>query len=162
MEYLRSERNASRNTVSSYLFDLTDLANFLDLNSPQQEKDIIRYLSKIQKNQCKASTLRRKLSAMRQFFKFLHQEELINHNPMIFIRQPSYKRPLPKIINEETVARLQDATNYLEYKEKIRADLILYLLYGSGLRVSELISIKRNAIVDSKFIRILGKGGKER
>ena len=162
IEYLKSERNASQNTVLSYLSDLTDLANFINLDSLTQESDIIKYLSKIHENRYKVSTARRKLSTMRQFFKFLQQEELIDNNPMTFIRQPRHKRPLPKVISEETIAKLQDATNFLKYKEKIRADLIICLLYGSGLRVSELISIKRSAIVDSKFIRIFGKGSKER
>ncbi|MDR0753698.1 MAG: tyrosine recombinase [Holosporaceae bacterium] len=162
VEYLKSERNASKNTILSYQFDLADFTNFINLDNPPEEQDIIRYLSEIQEKQCQPSTIRRKLSALRQFFKFLYQEELINDNPMKFIRQPKYKRPLPKIINEETVIKLQNATNFLKYEEKIRANLILYFLYGSGLRVSELISIKQSSVMDFKFIRILGKGGKER
>ncbi|MDR2646084.1 MAG: tyrosine recombinase [Holosporaceae bacterium] len=162
VEYLKSERNVSSNTVESYLLDLTDLAGSVNLDEFLDEQDIIQYLSKMQEKQYQLSSIRRKLSSMRQFFKFLYQEELITNNPMRFIRQPKYKRSLPKIISEETMVKLQNATNFFKYEEKIRADLILYLLYGSGLRVSELIAVKRSAIVDSKFLRILGKGSKER
>ncbi|MDR0753742.1 MAG: tyrosine-type recombinase/integrase [Holosporaceae bacterium] len=161
-EYLESEGNVSPNTITSYLLDLTDLADSVSLDESLNERDIIQYLSTMQEKQYQSSSIRRKLSSMRQFFKFLYQEELIINNPMRFIRQPKYKRPLPKIISEETVVKLQKATNFFKYDDKIRADLILYLLYGSGLRVSELIAIKRSAIADFKFIRILGKGGKER
>jgi integrase/recombinase XerD len=162
VEYLRSERNASKNTVCSYVYDLSDFAAFIDLKNPIEEQDIIRYLSKLKENNFQTSSVKRKLSALRQFFKFLRLEKLIANDPMKFIRQPKCERPLPKIISEDTVKKLQNATNFLKYEEKMRADLMLYLLYGSGLRVSELISIKRNSIVDSKFIRIFGKGSKER
>jgi integrase/recombinase XerD len=162
IEYLRSERNASSNTVQSYILDLSDFSNLIDLDKSVQEEDIILYLSKLKEKQLQTSSIKRKLSALKQFFKFLYQEELIANNPMKFIRQPKHKRPLPKIISEETMIKLQNATNFLKYEEKIRADLIICFLYGSGLRVSELIAIKRNSMVDSKFIRIFGKGNKER
>jgi integrase/recombinase XerD len=161
VEYLKSEKNASKNTIQSYVLDLTDFVNFITLDGAVSEEDIVSYLSKLKEKQLQTSSIKRKLSALRQFFKFLYQEELIENDPMKFIHQPKHKRPLPKIVSEETVIKLQNATNFLNYKEKMRADLMLYLLYGSGLRVSELISIKRNAIVDSRFIRIFGKGSRE-
>jgi integrase/recombinase XerD len=162
VEYLQSERNASKNTVQSYISDLSYFASFINLNAKIEESDIISYLSKLEENNLKTSSVKRKLSALRQFFKFLRQEDLISNDPMRFICQPKNKRPLPKIISEEMTVQLQDAADFLKYEEKIRAELILYLLYGSGLRVSELIAIKRNSVVDSKFIRIFGKGSKER
>ncbi|MDR0968799.1 MAG: tyrosine recombinase [Holosporaceae bacterium] len=162
VEYLKSERNASPNTVQSYVLDLSDFESFISLDGAIEEKDIVSYLSKLQEKNLQTSSVKRKLSSLRQFFKFLRREELISNDPMRFIRQPKYKRPLPKIVSEETITKLQNATSFLECEEKIRADLILCLLYGSGLRVSELISLKRNSIVDSQFIRIFGKGSKER
>ncbi|MDR2158253.1 MAG: tyrosine recombinase [Holosporaceae bacterium] len=162
IEYLRSERNASPNTVQSYIFDLRDFVHRLKSDDEIQERDVVSYLAELREKQFQTSTIKRRLSALRQFFKFLYREELIDNDPMKFIRQPKHRRPLPKTLDEETVTRLRNATLSFKYEEKIRADLILYLLYGSGLRVSELISIRRNSMVDLNFIRILGKGSKER
>jgi integrase/recombinase XerD len=162
MEHLKSERNSSKNTIVSYRLDLSDFLKCFDVKSDFSHDDIKAYLSKLNEKQLKASSIRRKLSALKQFFKFLNAEELIPINPAEFIYQPRHKRPLPKIISEESVEKIFDSANLFDYPDNIRASLILYLLYGSGLRVSELIAIKRNAIVDSKFIRILGKGSKER
>ncbi|MDR1551516.1 MAG: tyrosine recombinase [Holosporaceae bacterium] len=162
VEYLESERNAAQNTVQSYSLDLRDFADFVDLKREVQEKDIISYLSLLEKRNIQTASVRRRLSTLKQFFKFLRREELIENDPMQFIHQPKHKRALPKIVDEEAVEGLMAATSNFQYKDQIRADLMLYLLYGSGLRVSELIVIKRNAIVDNKFIRIIGKGGRER
>ncbi|MDR1236067.1 MAG: site-specific integrase, partial [Holosporaceae bacterium] len=162
VEHLRSERNSSENTIESYVFDLSDFTAFADFDTSVSENDIIRYLSFLKEKQLSTSTIKRKLSALRQFFKFLCSEELVAVDPMSFIHQPKHRRPLPKIISEETVVKLRNATDSLKYHEKIRADLMLYLLYGSGLRVSELISLRRNSVSDSKFIRIFGKGSRER
>lgn len=162
IEYLKSERNASFNTVDSYTLDLKDFYNFCRFSDEVSEDNIKDYLKDLNSRGLTVSTIKRKLSALKQFFKFLYQETLIKNDPMKFIHQPKYKRPLPKIINEETIEKLQNATQMFEYPENLRADLILYLLYGSGLRVSELIALKRSVIVDDKFIRIFGKGSKER
>ncbi|MDR3186905.1 MAG: tyrosine-type recombinase/integrase [Holosporaceae bacterium] len=163
VEHLKSERNSSKNTVESYISDLDDFGNHVDLKGEIKEGDIIAYLAKLDAKQLRTSSIKRKLSTLRQFFKFLCQEELIKDDPTVFIHQPKHRRPIPRVVDEETVLKLQNAIlQFGTRMEQVRAQLILYLLYGSGLRVSELICLKRNAIVDSKFIRILGKGGKER
>ncbi|MDR2068211.1 MAG: tyrosine-type recombinase/integrase [Holosporaceae bacterium] len=163
IEHLKSERNSSKNTVESYILDLDDFGSRVDLNEEVKESAIISYLEKLNAKGLRTSTIKRRLSALRQFFKFLCQEKLIETDPTIFIHQPKHRRPIPRVIDEEAALKLQNAVLHLATRtDRIRAQLIMYLLYGSGLRVSELISLKRNTIVSSKFIRILGKGDKER
>ena len=162
LEYLKSERNVSKNTVQSYFLDLQDFLDHVDVNSEVTEEKIIGYLEILKNKNFQISTVKRKISALKQFFRFLVTEELIEKNPMTFIRQPKSSRTLPKILSEDSVKKLREATSNFPLEEQIRADLILYLLYGSGLRVSELISLKTNSFVENKFIRIFGKGRKER
>lgn len=162
VEYLKSEGNASKNTVDSYIMDLNDFFNFVGTATEIDEENIKSYLFLLNEKQFKSSTIKRRLSTLRQFFKFLYREELIQKDPTEFIKQPKYRRPLPKIVSEEIIESLRNSTHFFEYPYNLRADLILCLLYGSGLRVSELISIKQKSIIDGKFIRILGKGSKER
>ncbi|MDR2766282.1 MAG: tyrosine recombinase [Holosporaceae bacterium] len=163
LEHLRSERNASENTVASYLSDLEDFRRHISLNSETEERDILSYIGILNEKGFKTSTIKRRLAALRQLFKFLHRDGLMEMDPTAFIGSPRLKRPLPKIIDQNMVKKLFDATReFNNPRDELRAKLLLYLLYGSGLRVSELISLKRNALVDSKFIRILGKGSRER
>ena len=162
LEYLKSERNVSKNTVQSYFLDLRDFLDHVDIDSEVTEEKIINYLEILKNKNFQLSTVKRKISALKQFFRFLVTEELIEKNPMTFIRQPKSCRALPKILSEDSVKKFREATTSLPLKEQVRTDLILYLLYGSGLRVSELISLKMNSFVENKFIRIFGKGRKER
>ncbi|MCR5224847.1 MAG: tyrosine recombinase [Alphaproteobacteria bacterium] len=163
VEHLKSERNSSANTVSSYMRDLNEFSLFIKSDKEVQQEDITAFLATLNEQGLKTSSIKRKLCALRQFFKFLYQEKLIKSNPMRFIRQPKSERPLPKIVDENVIEKLKNATNFFtEEKDKVRADLILYLLYGSGLRVSELISLKYSDFADNKFVRIFGKGSKER
>ncbi len=162
IEYLNSEVNASRNTVYSYELDLNEFFKFVGSVEEVTEEHIKAYLASLNDREYKTSSVRRKLSALKQFFNFLYREELIARNPMDFIRHPKYRRPLPKIIGEDAIKKMREATNLFEYPYNLRADLIMCLLYGSGLRVSELIAIKQKSIVNGKFIRIFGKGSKER
>lgn len=160
VEYLKSERNLSENTVESYVMDLEDFSTFINLDGQVSEEQIKEYLQKLDEKKLRVTSVKRKLSALKQFFKFLHREELVDQDPMQFIHQPKSRRPLPKIVSEEIIEKLQNTIMTLQNPE--RDELILLILYGSGLRVSELISLKRNCIVDGKFIRVLGKGSKER
>lgn len=162
VEHLRSERNSSENTVASYVLDLEGFINSGHFNENLTEENLLNYIESLGEKGLKASSIRRKLSALKQFVGFLYQEQLIANNPMKFIRQPKSRRPLPKIVDERIVEKLLTTTESLEEKEKLRLQLILYLLYGSGLRVSELISLKYNNFVEGKFLKIFGKGRKER
>ncbi len=162
LEYLKSERNVSANTFQSYFLDLQDFLSHVDMDSVVTEEKIINYLEILNSQNFQVSTIKRKISALRQFFRFLLAEELIEKNPMTFIHQPKSRRALPKIISEDVVKKLREATSTLSLEDQVRSDLILYLLYGSGLRVSELISLKMNSFIENKFVRIFGKGRKER
>ncbi len=162
LEFLKSERNVAKNTVQSYFSDLQDFLVHVGIDNEVTEEKIIDYLEVLKNKDFQVSTIKRKISALKQFFRFLVAEDLIEKNPMTFIRQPKSCRALPKILSEDSVKKLREATSGLPLEEQIRADLILYLLYGSGLRVSELISLKMNSFVENKFIRIFGKGRKER
>ncbi len=162
LEFLKSERNVSKNTVQSYFLDLQDFLDHVDMDSEVMEDKIVDYLEVLKNKNFQVSTVKRKISALRQFFQFLVAEGLIKKNPMTFIRQPKSCRVLPKILSEDSVKKLLEVTSTLPLGERVRANLILYLLYGSGLRVSELISLKINSFAEDKFIRIFGKGRKER
>lgn len=163
VEHLRSERNSSKNTVSSYIFDLKELDAFLQKKIADINVDDIRsYLRKLDELGFKVSTIRRRLTVYKQFFKFLQLEEIILDNPMTFIIQPKYKRPLPKILSEDIIRKMQEEALKFEGADGVRLRLIISLLYGSGLRVSELISLKMNSIADGVFIKVFGKGRRER
>lgn len=161
-EYLRSELNSSESTIASYLSDLKDFEIFTKNSENITEDDIKAYLKDLDYRGLKASTIKRRLDALHHYFKFLYNEEIIPKNPVEFVRRPKPERPLPKIISEDIARRLIDATKLLDDVDSVRGKLILYLLYGSGLRVSELISLKYNNFIDERFLRIIGKGSKER
>lgn len=162
LDFLKSEKNSSENTVQSYLSDLQDFIDYSEAVSEITESQIIGYLEVLKKKEFQVSTIKRKVSSMRQFFKFLRSEGLIEKDPMTFIRQPKGHRALPKIISENSVKCLRNALSNFPLNDRVRNELILCLLYGSGLRVSELISLKMNSFIEGKFVRIMGKGSRER
>lgn len=162
IEHLRSELNASGNTVASYVFDLKDFENFAGDGDNITEDGIKAYLKDLDRRELKTSTIKRRLNALHHYFKFLYNEEIIQKDPTEFIRRPKPTRPLPKIISEDAAQKLIEATDFLDRIDSIRGKLILYLLYGSGLRVSELISLKYSNFVEERFIRVVGKGSRER
>lgn len=162
IEHLRSELNASENTVASYLFDLKDFEDFVGDSDNIAEDDIKAYLKDLDRRELKTSTIKRHLNALHHYFKFLYNEEIIQKDPTEFIRHPKSTRPLPKIISEGAARKLIEAADFLDGINSIRGKLILYLLYGSGLRVSELVSLKYSNFVEERFIRVVGKGSRER
>lgn len=162
LEFLKSEKNLSSSSIQSYLTDLKDFSKKVNLDSEITESEITNYIDDLHSKGFKSVSITRKVSALRQFFLFLVTEGLINKNPMTFIKQAKNRRTLPKIVSEDMIKSLKESISLFPQEDQIRVELILYLLYGSGLRVSELISLKTNSFVENKFIRILGKGRKER
>jgi integrase/recombinase XerD len=167
LEMMSAERGAAANTLSAYAHDLGDYARFLKARkialSAATADDIRAYLDHLGKAKLSAATALRRRSALRQLHKFLFAEGFAKTDPSARIDGARRPRRLPKVLSEAEVAHLIEAVEKREAKERVRLTLILELLYGAGLRVSELVSLRRAALVQGKdMLRIRGKGGRER
>jgi len=163
-EMLASERGASRNTIESYKSDLVHF--FKDLTkSPEavSQTDIEVFLKKNAAQ--KSSTMARKISALRQFYKFMAQEGRISKDPTRQIDLPKKALRLPKYLSEEEVLSLFSVLS-IQDPETLRLRALLELLYASGLRISELVTLPISAFRGEEgelpFLLVKGKGDKER
>ncbi|HWT42580.1 MAG TPA: tyrosine recombinase [Sphingopyxis sp.] len=167
LEMMAAERGASRNTLVAYRRDLEQAAEGVkgalgDADAAALRKLMADYRS------LSASSAARKLSALRQFFAFLLDEGERADNPALDIARPATQRPLPRILTHSDVERLfgqagEEASGDAPLAAAVRMLLLLELLYGSGLRASELVSLPRRAIAGtSEYLIVRGKGDKER
>ena len=171
---LSAERGASGNTLDAYSRDLVDLAVFVSARKrgmlTAQPEDLRDYLRELHDAGLAASTAARRLSAMKQFYLFLFSEGTRTDNPTTVIDSPKLGRPLPKVLSEAEVSSLLKATldavtnsQGVARRKALRLHCLLELLYATGLRVSELVSLRRRAIgTDDRFLTVRGKGGRER
>ena len=165
---LMAERNAARNTREAYQRDLADLAAFLlRRKKAMREADtesLRAYLGSLAGSGMAPRSQARKLSAMRQFYKFLAAEGERPDDPTATLDSPRLGRPLPKLLDENEVTALIEAARALPAgAERSRIVLLLELLYGAGLRVSELVGLPLAAVLrQAKVLVLRGKGGKER
>ena len=173
LEMMSAERGAAGNTLLSYERDLEDLHGFLVARGKTPltaEADHLRhYLAHLEKQGFAATSQARRLSAMRQFYKFLYSEGLRENNPTTVLDAPKKGRPLPKIMSEEEVTRLLEtaqreaAEQGPDQPSKLRMLALLELLYATGMRVSELVSLPAKVLDhEGRFLMIRGKGNKER
>ncbi|MGE4410370.1 MAG: tyrosine recombinase [Sphingobium sp.] len=168
MEMLAVERGAARNTLLAYRTDLEGASAALGqrgLSGAGAEE--LRELGEGWATLA-ASTVARKISALRRFYAFLEEEGLRADNPAQLIVRPGTRRPLPKVLTRDEIEALFSVTEKKAEGEtaptaSVRALALLELLYGSGLRATELVSLPRNAIhPDRPFLILKGKGGRER
>lgn len=163
LDILIAEHGASVRTIEAYGKDLTDLNGFLTARGIDLRKakrtDLEEYLHSIVKAGLSAKTQGRRLSALREFYRYLYSEDLIKKNPADYLQSPKIGQSLPKYLTEEETARLIDTA-----KEKdVRMKTMLEVLYASGMRVSELVGLTVLAVTkDNKTITVIGKGNKER
>lgn len=164
IEALVAERNASANTRAAYQRDLTDLNSFVAKRGRDcvtaRSDDLHAYLQSLR--QRAAATQARRLSALRQFYKFLCSEKLRRDDPSRDLTAPKRGRNLPKYLSRDEVAALCDAAYALPGPEGARLKALIELLYAAGLRVSELVALPLAAFTAAPVLRIKGKGGKER
>lgn len=170
LESLIAERDVAENTVSNYRADLKDLLKFLYVNKislADMTSDNIR--DHIHKKKYKSSTISRKISAIRGLYKFLYSNKLIDYDPTAKIENPKFVRPLPKYLTIEEVDLILNFLDQEGTDSGIRLNAVLNILYSSGMRISELISIKLHNITmilkeqtDYGFLLIKGKGEQER
>ncbi len=176
IEMLSAERGASSNTLSSYQKDLDDFSRFCKSRGKTlievEAETISNHLAALAKQGYAASSQARKLSALRQFFKFLFSEGMRQDEPTGILDAPKQARPLPKVLGEKEVDQLieraeQEAGNpKARPPAMLRAKRLLALLealYATGMRVSELVTLPQSASrKDAQFLIIRGKGEKER
>lgn len=167
-EMLIAEKNASPNTVESYGRDCRDLSTFLkDIPFEQTSQENLQaYMKFLSQRHYAPKTIARKLSSIKQFFSFLFSERIITLNPAHDISSPRLAKSMPKLLTEEEVSRLLEVTHKNKSPEGLRLTALLELLYATGLRVSELVSLPMSGLIiseqGSRLIRVKGKGRKER
>ena len=167
ISYLEYEKGYSNKTVISYEKDLELFNLFLNdigiKNINCIDYNVIRkYLSFLHDQGLETSSISRKISTFRSFFKYCLKNKTIKENPMTLISNPKKEKKLPKYLNYDEIEKLLDSID-ISKKEGIRNKLIIELLYSTGIRVSELVSIKfKDIMIKEGQIRILGKGNKER
>ncbi|MER8862653.1 site-specific tyrosine recombinase XerD [Mesorhizobium sp. M0751] len=173
LEMMSAERGAAENTLSSYRRDLEDAsAGIRGGLAAATSADIRAYLDDIAARGFAATSQARKLSAIRQFFKFLYAEGLRGDDPTGTLDSPKKGRPLPKTMSEADTGRLLDraaqeaidpSANDGDSLAALRLHALVEVLYATGLRVSELVALPVTvAQRDDRFFMVRGKGNKER
>jgi integrase/recombinase XerD len=174
LEMLAAERGAAQNTLSAYRRDLTALESFLERRSTTLTRagraDITAYLREASQAGLAAASRARALSSMRQLFRFLLEEKVVSEDPTQGLVGPRSGRSLPKTLAVAEVERLLELarrrTQGLSGGERVRAlrlHALLEVLYATGMRVSELVSLPRKVLQgDARVLTITGKGGRQR
>ncbi len=166
--YLVNEKGLSNNTVNSYYRDVDEYISYLEkykkITRPLLINDLVikDYLKTLHAKKIKSSTLARKISSLKSFHQYLFIEKEINENYMKKIETPKVKKTLPSVLSIEEVLSLMDVLKD-DGPLVLRNLALIELIYGSGLRVSELLNLKLNNIhFSANYAKILGKGSKER
>ena len=165
--YLKLERGLSMNSIESYEFDLIQFKNFIIENSINESpkkcssSTVKRYLYKNFSNK-KSRSQARSISALKSFFNYLLFEGEIHSSPLNDIESPKIENKLPEVLTEDEIKRLISSVN-LDSEFGQRNKTIIEVLYGTGIRVSELIELKlSNIFFKENILKVTGKGNKER
>ena len=164
LHYLKYEKNYSQYTIDSYEEDIREYYDFLE----EENIDILKvkydnikdYFKALSDKKNIASTLARKMSSLRGFYKYLINNDYTKNNPFMLVKTPKKSKHLPRFFYYNEIEELLEVPDLKEPLGQ-RNRLILEMLYASGVRVSELVNIKVKDINDEE-IKVLGKGGKER
>lgn len=166
IRYMKLQRNYSGNTLEAYILDINKLLKFLKDNGISPE------MAKLSDIQCFAASLHdigisprsqcRILSGVRAFYKYLYLDGYIKDDPTELLESPKLGDHLPEVLTTEEVDRLEQAIDLSKWEGQ-RNKAIIEVLFSCGLRVSELVNLKMSALyLDEQFVRIMGKGNKER
>ncbi len=174
LEMMSAERGAARNSILAYGRDLEDYAGFLTARHQDAKTassdDVRAYLADLETRGMARSSVARKLSAIKQFHLFLQGEGRAPQNPATIVEGPKKQAVLPKILNSSDVDKLlsvaAEAVQVAKPEQRFKAmrmHCLVELLAATGLRVSELVALKFNAVqAEREFLTIKGKGGRER
>jgi integrase/recombinase XerD len=167
-QYLKLERSLSQNSIDAYVRDVEKLQQFMELSGSKinplktSAKELQKFIHYINELGMSAHSQARILSGLKAFFKYLSYEDLIENNPAALLEGPKLGRKLPDTLEYTEIIKMFDAID-LSAPEGARNRAMLETLYSSGLRVSELVELRlANIYFDIGFLRVTGKGNKER
>jgi len=166
LTYLTAERGASPHTIDAYNRDIISFIKFLEerkipLSEKPERSCIEAYIGHVREHGKKTRSIVRSISALRGLFNFLLADGVISHNPIEDMEIPKYSPPIPEVLSEQEVVELLKLPG--GSKSSLRDSMILELLYATGLRVSELIKLKKSDInLEGGFVIASGKRSKER
>ncbi len=167
LDFVQVERGSSKNTIDAYRRDLKRYIAWLkkkNLSDPKRisRQDIETYLESLAEDGLSARSIRRNLSAVRGFHRFMVAEKICKNHPSVYIEPPKMPSHLPSVLSVSQVGNILDQT-WPQTAVGLRDRAILELLYGCGLRVSELVGLNILRVdFDNELLRVLGKGSKER
>ena len=169
VDYLRYEKRLSENTIVAYQ---TDLQQFKDYLLGEYELEVVQEVSvpmirswivALVEQKIAAVSVNRKIATLKSFFKFLRRKLLITRDPMRNVHMLKKPKRIPEFVEEDAMQRLFDEANFAETEEGLKDQLILEMLYGTGVRLSELIGLKISDIdLEAATIKVMGKRSKER
>lgn len=166
LKYLKYNKNYSDKTIINYKLDLEDYFNYLNIEGMSYKdityNDLMPLFKHFETNKLSNKSIRRHISSLKGFYKYLVNNNITNSNPFIYVKLPKKEQKLPRYL---TIEELLEIFNSLEIKTNydLRNRLILELMYATGVRVSELINIKiLNIDFTDNSIKVFGKGSKER
>jgi len=163
INYVFIEKKLSINTKDAYYKDLIEFNDYLDNKSINNVcyEDIVKYISFLNKKNETTKTIARKIVSIRTFFTYELKINNIRNNPCEKIESPKLKKTLPNTLNYDEINKLLDIKE--DNAKDVRDKCMIYLMYASGLRVSELVNLNVNDInLTDEYVRIFGKGKKER
>lgn len=169
IDYLKYEKRCSSHTVVAYKNDLDQFVQFCtkmvgEFNVKETDSKLVRsWIVQLMENELTARSVTRKITAVKSFFKFLLKEQIVASNPAIYLALPKIRKKLPNFVEETNLQHLLDDGYFSNDFVGIRDKLIITLLYGTGIRLGELLLLKDSDFDTKKsLIKVLGKRKKER
>jgi tyrosine recombinase XerC len=167
VRYLTAERNLSPYTLRNYRADLSDFGRYLqveeDIGPLKVDRQTFRrYLGRLRETATAPASVRRKVSTIHTFYRFLTREGILERDPLLGVSSPKRERRLPKVLDKEQLTAMIEAADS-DGPQGLRDRAILELMYAAGLRLAEVVALDTAAVdLREKLVRVHGKGNKER
>jgi integrase/recombinase XerC len=167
LKYLKFQKRYSQHTITAYNNDITQFSTFLTSLSQNystaNHQSVRAWVVNLMDDGLEAKSVNRKISSLRSFYKYLLKEDIIIKNPVAKVQTPKVAKKLPSFVSDDKLSFLLDDSVFTNEFESIRDKLILELLFGTGIRLNELLQLRLGDIqLAEKTLKVLGKRNKER
>ena len=162
LKYLKFQKRYSHHTVTAYENDILQFSTFLssiEQNfSTANHQSVRAWIVNLMDDGLESKSVNRKISSLRSFYKYLLKEDIVSKNPIVRVQTPKVAKKLPAFVSEEKLNALLNNNTFTNEFESVRDKLILELLFGTGIRLNELLQLKTNDVyLSEKTLKVLGK-----